>query len=150
MAMTALFELPMTLNLKPWHCVFCCLTGGRSLCFKCLNQLVISSLVRNAGPSCSPQAVAWLDKIVKPVLASARKGGISMAEQQVCAQAHMWFEYSPAGSATLLLDKIGTPHATCCLQDLWTVSDVADLNPEYCVGSILQDLLAFNNNNQSL
>jgi hypothetical protein len=58
----------------------------RPLCFKCLNQLVISSLVRNAGPSCSPQAVAWLDKIVKPVLASARKGGISMAEQQVCAQ----------------------------------------------------------------
>jgi hypothetical protein len=27
-----------------------------------------------------------------------------------------------------------------CLQDF--VSDVADLNPEYCVGSILQDLLA--------
>ncbi|WIA40102.1 hypothetical protein OEZ86_013510 [Tetradesmus obliquus] len=78
----------------------------RSLCFKCLNQLVISSLVRKAGPSASPAVAAWLDKIVKPVLANARKGGISLAEQQ----------------------------------DF--VSDVADLSPEYCVGSILQDLLA--------
>jgi hypothetical protein len=33
-----------------------------------------------------------------------------------------------------------TAHAPLCLQDF--VSDVADLNPEYCVGSILQDLLA--------
>jgi hypothetical protein len=34
----------------------------------------------------SAQVVAWLDKIVKPVLASSRKVGISMAEQQVCVQ----------------------------------------------------------------
>lgn len=68
--------------------VFSC----RSLCFKCLSQLVISSLARNASPSCSPQVVAWLDKIVKPGLVNARKGGISMQEQQVgastgCSQA---------------------------------------------------------------
>eukprot|EP00882_Tetradesmus_deserticola_P022278 GHRQ01024176.1.p1 GENE.GHRQ01024176.1~~GHRQ01024176.1.p1 ORF type:complete len:414 (+),score=204.30 GHRQ01024176.1:79-1320(+) len=86
----------------------------RSLCFKCLNQLVISSLVRNAGPSCSQQVVAWLDKIVKPVLVNARKGGISMAEQQ----------------------------------DF--VSDVADLNPEYCAGGILQDLLATDSHDAQL
>lgn len=63
-----------------------CLTitsPNRSLCFKCLNQLVISSLVRNASAVSSPQVVAWLDKIVKPGLTNARKGGISMQEQQV-------------------------------------------------------------------
>eukprot|EP00878_Enallax_costatus_P025090 GHUV01026811.1.p1 GENE.GHUV01026811.1~~GHUV01026811.1.p1 ORF type:complete len:320 (+),score=100.11 GHUV01026811.1:486-1445(+) len=77
----------------------------RSLCFKCLNQLVISSLVRNAAATTSPSVVAWLDKIVKPGLSAARKGGISTQEQQ----------------------------------DF--IADVADLNPEYCVGSIVSDLL---------
>eukprot|EP00775_Hariotina_reticulata_P013221 gene13221-13351_t len=51
------------------------------------------------------QTVAWLDRVVKPLLTSARKGGIPQAEQQ----------------------------------DF--VSDVADLSPEYCVGSIIPDLL---------
>lgn len=59
------------------------LLADRSLCFKCLNQLVISSLVRNAGAASKPQVVAWLDKIVKPGLTNARKGGLPMQEQQV-------------------------------------------------------------------
>jgi hypothetical protein len=55
----------------------------RLLCFKCLNLLVTSTLVRNKAAASSPQVVAWLDKVVKAVLSNARKGGISAKEQQV-------------------------------------------------------------------
>eukprot|EP00879_Flechtneria_rotunda_P032456 GHRR01035664.1.p1 GENE.GHRR01035664.1~~GHRR01035664.1.p1 ORF type:complete len:213 (+),score=74.94 GHRR01035664.1:20-658(+) len=78
----------------------------RSLCFNCLSQLVTSYLVRSKGALSSPHIAAWLDKYVKPVLASARKGGIPAQEQQ---------EF---------------------------VSNVADLHPDYCIGSIVPDLLA--------
>lgn len=52
----------------------------RSLCFKCVNQLVVSFLVRHGG---STQTVVWLDKVTKPLIANARKGGIPTQEQQV-------------------------------------------------------------------
>jgi hypothetical protein len=55
----------------------------RSLCIKCLCQLVVSYLARNAGSSLGPLQVAWLDKVVKPILANARKGAMKVEEQQV-------------------------------------------------------------------
>lgn len=64
-----------------WCAVLC-----RLLCFRCLNFLVTSSLVRNKAAASNPSVVAWLDKVVKPVLVSARKGGIAVADQQVRLQ----------------------------------------------------------------
>jgi hypothetical protein len=42
--------------------------------------------VRNKAAASNPSVVAWLDKVVKPVLVSARKGGIAVADQQVRPQ----------------------------------------------------------------
>jgi hypothetical protein len=39
--------------------------------------------VRHKAAASSPEVVAWLDKVVKPVLANARRGAIPMQEQQV-------------------------------------------------------------------
>jgi hypothetical protein len=47
-------------------------------------MLVVSALVRNKAAAASPSVVAWLDKTVKPGLASARRGGITLQEQQAC------------------------------------------------------------------
>lgn len=61
----------------------CCAVLCRLLCFKCLNFLVTSSLVRHKAAASTPSVVSWLDKVVKPVLISARKGGILVPDQQV-------------------------------------------------------------------
>jgi hypothetical protein len=64
--------------------MLCCAVLCRLLCFKCLNYLVTSSLVRNKAAASNPSVVAWLDKVVKPVLTSTRKGGVQVQDQQVC------------------------------------------------------------------
>lgn len=58
--------------------------GCRSLCIKCLCQLVLSYLVRLCGPGkVHGQQQVWLDRVVKPLMLAARKGGMTAAEQQV-------------------------------------------------------------------
>lgn len=64
--------------------------AARLLCFKCLNYLITSSLVRNKAAVSSSQVAAWLDKVVKPVLANARKGGIQAQEQLVRRSLSKW------------------------------------------------------------
>jgi hypothetical protein len=45
---------------------------------------VISYLVRAAGPAApTQQHAAWLDRVVRPALATARKGGLVLAQEQL-------------------------------------------------------------------
>jgi len=71
--------------LMKW-CPACCV--ARLLCFKCIKYLITSALVRNKAAASSPQVLAWLEKVVRPVLVNARKGGIAAQEQQVRASSH--------------------------------------------------------------
>ncbi|KAI8469209.1 MAG: cell morphogenesis central region-domain-containing protein [Monoraphidium minutum] len=56
----------------------------RALCFRCLGQLVFSYLVRVVGPAAPPPGhAAWLDRVVRPSLATARKGGLVAPQEQL-------------------------------------------------------------------
>lgn len=62
----------------------------RQLCFRCLNHLVTSSLVRHKAGSSNAQPGAWLDKVAKLVLTNARKGGLPLQDQQAsCCVLHV-------------------------------------------------------------
>jgi hypothetical protein len=80
---------------------------ARSLCFRCLGQLLVSYLVRagRTGPP-TPGQTAWLDRVVKPALVTARKGGLVSAQEQ-----------------------------------LDFVAELADLSPDYAVGSVIMEML---------
>lgn len=82
--------------LRAVTCRARCAVLCRLLCFKCVNYLVTSSLVRNK-PASSASVAAWLDKVVRTVLVNARKGGLLMAHQQV-----RLLRAAPLGDATRL------------------------------------------------
>jgi hypothetical protein len=67
-------------------------------------------------------------------------GSAFICSQHVTPAAAASMKTSPAHWECVLAKLPMCLCAVHCLQDF--VSDVADLNPEYCVGSILQDLLA--------
>lgn len=96
--------------------MLCCAVLCRLLCFKCLNFLVTSSLVRNKGAASNPAVTAWLDKVVKPVLIGARKGGILVPDQQVRPAALLLHCVSGGRRAHSCPLLIGIPAPCLCIK----------------------------------
>ncbi|MEW5311099.1 MAG: hypothetical protein WDW38_002842 [Sanguina aurantia] len=100
----------------------------RALCAKCLVRLASSYLTRYGGIMPRPELIKWLDKVLKPIVALCKKGGLTVTEMTEFIEG-LQAQAPDYVISSIILELLGSEVPDCVLAGLRSLHAMLTSDP---------------------